>query len=253
VRVPNPLAELSDLTAAAHRRIQAAEVRATELLLQKTSTAWRQFNESEMRSKGRRATFVKRVKALQRAYRSDLQSKIEACAILFDALATEYLSIDTNPSAYSDRLMQVVYPAVRLSLPIHDPDKVISEATLARVMSWVRRGEALNRNLGEPTKAQEHRKNRSESTPRRANSIPRAISFAVELPAQVIDRLRYQKGWTLEELAGCADLNIKQVYRVKHGDGVHIDTIRKISLALGCEPGCLMPNNRCSLSKELEG
>jgi DNA-binding Xre family transcriptional regulator len=62
-----------------------------------------------------------------------------------------------------------------------------------------------------------------------------------ESPADVIDRLRGAQNWTIEELAGKADVDIKQVYKVKRGEGVHTDTVRKLAGALGCKPGDLLP------------
>ena len=49
-----------------------------------------------------------------------------------------------------------------------------------------------------------------------------------------------KSGWTLEQLAENADLDIKQVYRVKRQQGVQCDTISKLSAVLECEPGALM-------------
>jgi hypothetical protein len=44
-------------------------------------------------------------------------AKIKASLALFDAVAAEYLAIDLNPKAYSERLMRVVVPFVLLRLP----------------------------------------------------------------------------------------------------------------------------------------
>jgi len=65
--------------------------------------------------------------------------------------------------------------------------------------------------------------------------------FENEPPAAVIDRLRKLHGWTIEQLALEADVDVKQIYKIKLGKGVHTDTIRKIAQALGCKPGELMP------------
>jgi DNA-binding Xre family transcriptional regulator len=62
-----------------------------------------------------------------------------------------------------------------------------------------------------------------------------------ETPTHIIDRLRSHKNWTIEELAARAGLNIKQVYKLKRGEGVHMSTISKLAAVLGCEPGDLIP------------
>jgi DNA-binding Xre family transcriptional regulator len=56
----------------------------------------------------------------------------------------------------------------------------------------------------------------------------------------VIDRLRKERGWTIDQLAEEAGLDRKQVYAVKNEMGVHTDSVRKIARALGCAPGDLL-------------
>jgi len=62
-----------------------------------------------------------------------------------------------------------------------------------------------------------------------------------EPPAGVIDRWRRARNWTIEILAAEAGVDIKQVYKVKRGEGVHTDTVIKLAKALGCKPGDLLP------------
>jgi DNA-binding Xre family transcriptional regulator len=59
-----------------------------------------------------------------------------------------------------------------------------------------------------------------------------------ESPAKVIDRLRGYR--TMEALAAEAGMDIKQVYKIKRGEGVHTDTVRKLAAVLGCKPGDLL-------------
>ena len=60
-----------------------------------------------------------------------------------------------------------------------------------------------------------------------------------ESPADVIDRLRGVR--TIEALAAEAGMDPKQVYKVKRGEGVHTETVRKLAGVLGCKPGDLLP------------
>jgi DNA-binding Xre family transcriptional regulator len=67
----------------------------------------------------------------------------------------------------------------------------------------------------------------------------RTIQREKESPSEVIDRLRGVR--TIEALAAEAEMDPKQVYKVKRGEGVHTDTIRRLAGALGCKPGDLLP------------
>ena len=60
-------------------------------------------------------------------------------------------------------------------------------------------------------------------------------------PAKTIDRLRHEKGWTIEGLAAQAGVDTKQIYKIKHGKPVTTTTITRVAAALGCPPGDLIP------------
>jgi DNA-binding Xre family transcriptional regulator len=57
----------------------------------------------------------------------------------------------------------------------------------------------------------------------------------------MIDRLRKERGWTIEQLALEAEVDPKQIYAIKRGEGVHTKTLRKVAKVLGCRPGDLLP------------
>jgi DNA-binding Xre family transcriptional regulator len=74
-----------------------------------------------------------------------------------------------------------------------------------------------------------------------APTSPPSLSPVQRLsPAQVIDKLREQRGWTLDQLAAEAGVDRKQVYAVKNEMGVHTNSLKKIARALGCDPGDLL-------------
>ena len=104
----------------------------------------------------------------------------------------------------------MVIPLVNSVLPVrHDPGLIL--ATLrTRAVHW----------------------EQQRSAPSRFPIV--AASTKRETPAQVIERLRHREGWTMEALAEKANLDIKQVYHVKRGNGVHSTTIGKLAHALGC-------------------
>ena len=73
-----------------------------------------------------------------------------------------------------------------------------------------------------------------------ASYIPTQATPSKPSPAQVIDSLRKERDWTMEQLAHEAGMNIKQLNAVKNGKGVHTDSVKKIARALGCDPGDLL-------------
>jgi DNA-binding Xre family transcriptional regulator len=62
-----------------------------------------------------------------------------------------------------------------------------------------------------------------------------------ERPGELLDRLRQEKRWTIEQLALEAGVDPKQIYAIKRGEGVHTETVRKVAKALSCRPGDLLP------------
>jgi DNA-binding Xre family transcriptional regulator len=152
--------------------------------------------------------------AFQRAFRD---AKIKAYRVVFEAIAAEYRSIDTDPEAYSRRLMKVVVPFLRSGLAIRHDDQLIDGTILASVLYWETRPVVGSATTGE-----------YPCTPLR------------ETPANVIDRLRRQKGWTIEQLAEHAGVQITQIYKVKRSQAVTTITVMKIASALECSPGDLI-------------
>jgi DNA-binding phage protein len=73
-------------------------------------------------------------------------------------------------------------------------------------------------------------------------AVPAAGSVATrETPAQLIDRLRVAGGFkNIEELARKAGLNPKQIYTLKKGGNVTMETIKTLAATLGCSPRDLL-------------
>ena len=139
-------------------------------------------------------------------------ARIKACGLLFDAAANEYLKVDSDSEVYSERLRDVVLPAVLQAFPVPDDDRFIPAAIQMLVIDWESRRSPVD-------------------TP------------APETPAQIIDRLRAKNGRTMEQLAADAGLDTKQVYKVKRGESVRTETILALAAALGCEAGDLLPRD----------
>lgn len=152
--------------------------------------------------------------ALRTAQRDLRDAGIQAGRALFDAVAAEYLPVDKSPDVYSERLTRVVLPFVFGSLPIQGHDHVVKAAIVSATAEWDTR--------------------HTKARPRLATGETH------EEATQVIERCRRTKGWTLEQLAAQAGLDIKQVYRIKQGKPVTTTTIRKLAGALGCDPGDLI-------------
>jgi DNA-binding Xre family transcriptional regulator len=210
------LAELPDLTHDGCTRVRTAWLHAIDILLEDTRAAWKQFvDAADPSPKGRHDIHAERVSALKSTQRANRNAEIDACIFLFDAIATEYLAVDSDLEAYSERLRMVI-PLVRSVLPVRDDHELILAPVQTRVRHW------------------EQQRTAPSGTPRTAAVQKR------ETPAQVIERLRRRKGWTMEALAEQADLDIKQVYKVKRGNPVRSDTIGKLADALECPPGGLI-------------
>ncbi len=141
---------------------------------------------------------------------------------MFGAVAAEYLPIDRDPEVFFERLMQTALPFVQRVLPLeNNDDKFVHAALLTEAWSWETRSRGPSQ-----------------------NPLPFSAftaGFSRGTPAQVIDQLRREKGWTLEDLAYHADVGVKQVYRVKNGDRVKSDTISKLAQVLECSPSDLFP------------
>jgi|SRR5579862_2781567 len=127
-----PISDLPDLKPAAQVRIRRAHEQASELLLEGIDVAWREFAKAEERARTGRSTASERINALQSAQQADKRARVAANLFMFDTIAAEYSAIDTEHQAYVDRLHMVVLPAVRASMPTHDPDKAVFEAVQAR-------------------------------------------------------------------------------------------------------------------------
>lgn len=209
--------DLPDLTLDARTRIQTAQLHATDILLEDTHEAWRPFIDGA-KSELRGRTVIRRLSALKSAQRAYRNAVIHAYTLLFDAVATEYLAVDTDPEAFSERLERVVIPLVHRGLPVRREHKLILGTIRTRVTHW------------------EQQRILPFDIPVRSADVHER-----ETPRQVIERLRRQKGWTMEQMAAQAALDIKQVYRVKRGDRVRSDTIGKLAAALECPPGDLIP------------
>jgi len=59
-------------------------------------------------------------------------------------------------------------------------------------------------------------------------------------PSEVIENRRTELGLSIEALAAKAGVNPKQVYAIKKGENVTIQTVGSVAGALGCEPGDLV-------------
>jgi DNA-binding Xre family transcriptional regulator len=102
----------------------------------------------------------------------------------------------------------------------------------SRIMYWMAKAEVGATEIFAAAEKQE-----GLVTPTQTDSI----TANRETPAQVIDRFRSKKGWTMEGLAAQAHMDIKQLYKVKRGDSVRSETTGKLAAALGCLPGDLIP------------
>jgi DNA-binding Xre family transcriptional regulator len=210
-----PGSKLPKLAPDARARVRTAELHATETLLDHTRAASKHFLETtDVPAKAGSAKAVGHVAALETVQRDLRDAKIQAGRALFDAVAAEYLPIDLNPEAYSERLTRVVVPFVLRRLPVRRDDRFIEAAILAAVPEWDRR---------------------------RTTAPPSATALTRHEPAKTIDRLRHEKGWTIEGLAAQAGVDTKQIYKIKHGKPVTTTTITRVAAALGCPPGDLIP------------
>jgi DNA-binding Xre family transcriptional regulator len=212
-------AGLPGLTRAANIRIRSAKGRATDLLLTGVREAFERFLDIEGSARTRNTKTTARIAALHEAQRNYRNAMIAACQFLFDAVAAEYLGVESNPQLYSERLKLFVLPFVRRSLPIANDDRWILSAIHSSLMQWENQRAGLS------------------DIPR----LRKTTMFARDTPAEVIDRLRREHGWTVEALAEHAGLDIKPIYRLKRGEPVHSNTIAKVAAALGCQPGDLVP------------
>lgn len=214
------LRDLPDLTHDARTSIRTAQLLATDILLDSTYEAWSHFiGGVNSRLRGKAVIRSERVSALKSAQRAYRNAAIHAYTLLFDVVAAEYLAVDADPEAYSERLERVVAPLVRRALPVPHDHPLISAAIKTRVIHW------------------EEQRIAPSGTPGRLAAVS-----GRETPAQIIERLRRKKGWTMESLAAQAELDIKQVYKVKRGYPVRTDTIGKLAAALQCPPGELIPS-----------
>jgi DNA-binding Xre family transcriptional regulator len=204
---------VSELGPDAGTRIRKAQRIAVDGLLENTLSAWKRLIEvCERRALAGSSTRGERLAALNAAQRAYRNAKIEAYHLVCDAVAAEYLQMD-DPEAFSDRLTEFVLPLVCRSLPKGDDDRFTLAAIRTRVLDWESR-------TAKPTSRRPKR----------------------ERPAQIIDRLRFQKGsWTIEHLAEVAGLAIKQIYKVKREQPVQSSTIAKLARALGCHAADLIP------------
>jgi len=196
---------------------------AIEAFLRDTRAACNQFTEVSVdidlpkAGHSKLSEIKSALKAAQRAFRD---AKIRAYQTLLNVVAAEYLIIDSDPEAYSTRLTQDLVPYVCERLPILRDDRLIYATILASVTTW-----ETQRRVGKAAKGLY------------------AATSVCDTPGNVIDRFRHQKGWTIEELAGHADVDIKQIYKVKNGETVTTTTIGKIAFALECHPGALIPTS----------
>ena len=206
---------LPNLPPDARARIQTGELHARERLIQDMRAAMHDFIEATAKlpkvRNSRVAEYELSIKRFQRAFRD---AKIRAQQALFDLAAAEYLRVDGDPEAYSERLMQVIVPYAREGLLIRHDDRIISATVLARVTEWE------TQRTGEEEAKGQH-----------------PTTSVRETPANLIDRLRRRKQWTIEDLAEQSGVNIKQIYSIKAGKPVTSVTIAKIASALECGPG----------------
>ncbi len=119
-------------------------------------------------------------------------------------------SLSPNPVLHTDRIIALVERALRL--------------------------EAQDAGKKDLQHSQDRPLQPSKSTQKRHETEKRQT----EPPKQLIDRLRKERGWTIEKLAGEAGVDIKQVYTIKRGENVTVETLKKIARALGCQPGDLI-------------
>jgi transcriptional regulator with XRE-family HTH domain len=136
-------------------------------------------------------------------------AKILTGRALVDSVAAEYLNVDTNPEAYSKRLMLVVLPFVLERLEIGRDDRLIEGAISTAVIEW---------------------------ETKRTMSTTTVTTLARQSPGEVIEDLRQQKGWSIEELGAQAGLNPKQIYRVKRCKPVKTTTIARLAGPLDVQP-----------------
>lgn len=62
----------------------------------------------------------------------------------------------------------------------------------------------------------------------------------VEPDGEVVQRLRIEKGWRVEDLAKKAGCSLKTVENVEKGENVYLYTLKRIASALGVEPAELL-------------
>ena len=206
--------DLPKLAPEARARVRTAELHAIETLMQHTREASKQFLRATDVSAKAGPANVASVAALQMVQRELRNAMIHAGRDLFDAAAAEYLPVDRTAESFSERLEDVVFPFVLRRLPLRRDDRLIEAAILAAVPEWDRR---------------------------RTTAPPSATVLTGHEPAKTIDRLRHEKDWTIEELAAQAGVDIKQIYKIKHGKPVMTTTITRLAGALGCPSGDLIP------------
>jgi len=175
--------ELPKLARDARARVMTAELHATEALLEHSRAVCNQFLEATQVStnagKAKRAGRAAALSVLERGFRD---AKIRAGRALFDAVAAEYLAVDTNAETYSERLTLTVRPFVLRRLEIGRHDHLIEGAICTAVLEWEAR-----------------------------RMMPTALptTLARQSPAEVIDEFRHQKGWSVDALAEHAGLNMQ--------------------------------------------
>jgi DNA-binding Xre family transcriptional regulator len=205
---------LPGLSVDARARVQEAEVHASEVLLQNSRAACQDFLEATEELP--KAAAVRHARRTANALsRSLCGAEIRAGRTLVDAVATEYGTIDTDSEVYSERLMLVVLPFVLKKLETgRNNDHLIKAAIETAVMEW---------------------------ETRRKTSTQLPATLTRQSPAEVIDRLRRKKGWTIEVLAEHASTDPKVIYRIKRCKPVMSGALARVAAALGCQPGDLMP------------
>jgi DNA-binding Xre family transcriptional regulator len=209
--------KLPKLAPDARARVRTAVIHACEALVEDMRGAGNQFIKPRVPVKAGPSKLVE-LKIVMNAFQRGLRdAKIKACRVLFEAVAVEYLSIDTDLEAYSERLMKVVVPFVLRELAIRYDDRLIVATILSSVTYWETR-----RAVG-PTAAEQY-----------------PTTSVLETAKDVIDRMRREKGWTIEDLAGHAGVDIKQIYKIKNSKAVTTTTIGRIAAALKCPPSVLI-------------
>ena len=208
--------DLPELTPASQARVDAAEARSIDFLLVNTAKAFRTFIAAERRAKDGKVTVADRVAALRSCQLSCRKAKTEACLHLFDSMAAEYSRVPAGPEEHAARLRQIA-ELVPQRLLVRDDDQLIKAAIDARILRWEDKRTSLSGRL-----------------------VPPPAATNPDSPKAIIDEYRKLQGWTLEQVAQNAGLDIKQLYKVRQGKPVRTDTIGKLAGALGCQTGDLI-------------